>query len=159
MSTNNFGQGSGSAWGQFHLRGLNGYPSVCWRICGLPLGSVMSRLPISPHARCGRSRLGFQPRSRVHVEPTLPSPARSSPEGRKGVTLWAARNQKQTSALRLQAAVGHRRAKSQMISWPMPVGCREIPPTERCVRCKGTAGWSSRTRLDPGSGHASHLAC
>lgn len=48
MSTNNFGQGSGSAWGQFHLRGLNGYPSVCWRICGLPLGSVMSRLPISP---------------------------------------------------------------------------------------------------------------
>ncbi len=39
------------------------------------------------------------------------------------------------------------RAKFQMISWPMPVECREIPPDERCVSLQGIAAGSQRLDL------------
>jgi hypothetical protein len=100
--------------------------------CGLALGpgGVTHE---SPLASCAAQR---QKSSWVSTSQLCNPLAKS---GSKARNVLAARDHRQTGAMRLKAAAGSRWAKSQMITWPMPVECRESHRTgarREGVHCK-----------------------
>jgi hypothetical protein len=113
-----------------HLRGINVYR---WRnvdsLWGRPGGVTHE----SPLASCAAQR---QKSSWVSTSQLCNPLAKS---GSKARNVLAARDHRQTGAMRLKAAAGSRWAKSQMITWPMPVECRESHRTgarREGVHCK-----------------------